>query len=118
VNDKQNVRLLKLNNGEELVGLTDGKVKDGLIRLDKIIRIIMIPPSREGEQPKIAFADYVPWVYTVGSSTKTEDRKAKYFYERELLHPPMEVQDQLEKEYRSLWSGLALPEGSNLILPS
>lgn len=118
------VRMLKLVNGEEIIGQTDGEVKDGFIKLDKIVRIMILPPERGGEQPKIAFADYVPYAFPVGSYEKPADRKSKEFAVSQLLHPPMEVQDQLEAEYKRLWSPVMTPTkelatpDSGLILPA
>lgn len=114
---KKEVRLIKTNSGEEFVGFTDGEIKDGYLRMEKIIHLMVLPPDSPGAPPKVAFGDYVPWAYPVGSMTNPEERKAKYFSASDLRHPPMEVQDSLEKEYRSLWSGIALPEGDKLIIP-
>jgi len=113
----EEVRFLKLVNGEELIGKTNGVPdKDGFVRVENIIRIMILPPKDAGQQPLISFADYAPYAFPVGSEKNVKDRKAKWFRESEFLHPPMEVQDQLLKEYNSLFSPIVGAGGPKIIV--
>ena len=109
------VRFIKLVNGEELIGQTDGKVdKDGYIKIDKMVRLLILPPNSPAEQPMISFADYAPYAFPVDKNP--ENRKAKWFRADQLLHPPMEVQDQLLSEYHRLFSPIDMPNTPKIIL--
>lgn len=115
---KKEIRLIKLINGEEIIGKTDNKVnKDGYIRVENIVRIMILPPSAEsGGQPMISFADYCPYAFPVGSGNDMSERKSKYFRSDQFLHPPMEVQDALEANYKELFSEIITPPKTNLIV--
>lgn len=109
------VRFIKLVNGEELIGKTDGKTdKDGFIRVENIVRLMILPPQSGGQQPMLSFADYAPYAFPVGKNSG--DRKAKWFKADQLLHPPMEVQDQLLNEYNTLFSPLDIPSTPKIIV--
>jgi hypothetical protein len=103
----KNVRLVKLNYGEEVIGFTDGLAEDGSITLEKIIRVVVMPGNRAtGAQPSIGFADFVPWVKEERMTFKAKDIML-------LLTP----KDEIVKEYKAMFSGIITPDSQTIKLP-
>jgi hypothetical protein len=102
---EKKIRLVKLWHGEEVIGTVASEGEAG-IRLKDVIRLIVMPGNAAAKQaPSIGFADYVPWV----------KEKDFFFKDAHVMHV-LEPNQEIQNEYRKMFSSLDLPTGSNLII--
>jgi hypothetical protein len=102
---KKEIKLVKLMYGEEVIG-TVASVGEAGIRLKDVIRLIVMPGNAATKQaPSIGFADYVPWV-----------KEKDFFFKDDHVMHVLEPNEEIQREYRKMFSNLDIPSGGNLIL--
>jgi hypothetical protein len=99
-----NVKILKLINGEELLGeiLPSG---DAMCNIKNPVRVIVMPNKMDPKTPNVGFA---PWAEFSDQKTFTLDKSHVLC----IIEPIKEFVNQ----YNSMFGGLVLPT-SNLIKP-
>ena len=101
----QNVKILKLITGDELLGEVIDYHIDDTILLKNPVRIVVMPNKMDPKTPNIGFA---PWADFSEDKTFTIDKS----HVLATMNPIKEFLNQ----YNNMFGGLVVPS-SNLILP-
>lgn len=92
-----NVKLVKLNTGEELIGVVTEYTEGNIITMKDIVMMAMVEPG------KIGFMNYMPYA----------DLKNGLNINKEYVIFMVPVQDKLESEYRNMTNKLVIAKGPN-----
>ena len=98
------VQIIKLITGEELLAEIVGD--DTMVRVKNPVRIVVMPNKIDPKTPNIGFA---PWAEFSDDKEFTLDKS----HIVAIMTPIKEFVNQ----YNSMFGGLVVPTGSNLILP-
>lgn len=100
-----NIKIVKLSNGEELLGEVLPST-DTVCKMRNPVRIVVMPNKIDPKTPNIGFA---PWAEFSDDKEFTIDKR----HILAIINPIKEFINQ----YNSMFGGLVVPTGSNLILP-
>lgn len=102
------VKLIRFNNGMDIIAkVSDSNPARGKIEITSPIRVVMMPPQRQGDNPSIGLA---PWCEYSKSDTFEVSENSILF-----ITDPM---DELKNQYITIVSGIITNAQPGLILPS
>ena len=92
-----NVKLVKLNTGEELIGTVTENLEGNFMTMKDIVMMAMVEPN------KIGFMNYMPYA----------DLKGGLNINKAYVIFVVPVQEKLELEYRNMTNKLVVAKGPN-----
>lgn len=100
----KDIKLVKFVDGTEVIAEILQN-DENLVRLKNPIRIVIMPPDRKGENPKVGFAEWLPYV---------KDKEFEIVKSHVLI--VVEPVNVMVDQHKSIFSGISMPIKQDLII--